>query len=250
MHHFAYRDGAMCAEDVALSAIAGAVGTPFYCYSSATIERHYRVFCDAFADVPALVCYAVKANSNQGVLATLARAGAGMDVVSEGELRRARAAGVPAQKIIFSGVGKTQAEMAHGLDEDILCFNVEFEPELEALSEVAVARGRRARIAIRVNPDVDARTHAKIATGSLKTSSASRFPAPARSTLAPTTAWRDRRRRRMHLGSQSQTSRLSTRPSRGSPISLAPCAATAMSLIISTSAAASVSPIATTTNRA
>ncbi len=165
MHHFAYRDGAMCAEDVALSAIAGAVGTPFYCYSSATIERHYRVFCDAFADVPALVCYAVKANSNQGVLATLARAGAGMDVVSEGELRRARAAGVPAQKIIFSGVGKTQAEMAHGLDEDILCFNVESEPELEALSEVAVARGRRARIAIRVNPDVDARTHAKIATG-------------------------------------------------------------------------------------
>jgi diaminopimelate decarboxylase len=165
MHHFAYRDGAMCAEDVELSAIARAVGTPFYCYSSATIERHYRVFSEAFADLPALVCYAMKANSNQAVLATLARAGAGMDVVSEGELRRARAVGVPAQKIIFSGVGKTRAEMALGLDEDILCFNVESEPELEILSQVAASRGRTARIAIRVNPDVDARTHAKISTG-------------------------------------------------------------------------------------
>jgi diaminopimelate decarboxylase len=165
MHHFTYRDGAMCAEDVELSAIARAVGTPFYCYSSATIERHYRVFSEAFADLPALVCYAMKANSNQAVLATLARAGAGMDVVSEGELRRARAVGVPAQKIIFSGVGKTRAEMALGLDEDILCFNVESEPELEILSQVAASRGRTARIAIRVNPDVDARTHAKISTG-------------------------------------------------------------------------------------
>jgi diaminopimelate decarboxylase len=165
MHHFAYREGAMCAEDVELSAIARAVGTPFYCYSSATIERHYHVFSEAFADLRALVCYAMKANSNQAVLATLARAGAGMDVVSEGELRRARAVGVPAQKIIFSGVGKTRAEMALGLDEDILCFNVESEPELEILSQVAASRGRTARIAIRVNPDVDARTHAKISTG-------------------------------------------------------------------------------------
>src|ERR1700732_778252 len=105
MHHFGYRDGVMHAEDIDLRAIASAVGTPFYCYSSATIERHYRVFCEAFADAPALVCYAMKANSNQGVLATLARAGAGMDVVSEGELRRARAAGVPAGEIIFSGAG-------------------------------------------------------------------------------------------------------------------------------------------------
>jgi diaminopimelate decarboxylase len=165
MHHFTYRDGAMCAEDVELSAIARAVGTPFYCYSSATIERHYRVFSEAFAELPALVCYAMKANSNQAVLATLARAGAGMDVVSEGDLRRARPVGVPAQKIIFSGVGKTRAEMALGLDEDILCFNVESEPELEVLSQVAASRGRTARIAIRVNPDVDARTHAKISTG-------------------------------------------------------------------------------------
>jgi diaminopimelate decarboxylase len=165
MHHFSYYDGAMRAEEVELSTIARAVGTPFYCYSSATIERHYRVFCEAFADIPSLVCYAMKANSNQGVLATLARAGVGMDVVSEGELRRARAAGVPAQKIIFSGVGKTRAEMELGLDEDILCFNIESEPELEVLSQVAVARGRVARIAVRVNPDVDARTHHKISTG-------------------------------------------------------------------------------------
>jgi diaminopimelate decarboxylase len=165
MHHFAYREGVMHAEDVDLREVAREVGTPFYCYSTATIERHYRVFSEAFADIEALVCYAMKANSNQAVLATLAQAGAGMDVVSEGELRRARAAGVPAQKIIFSGVGKTRAEMALGLDEDILCFNVESEPELEALSAVAVSRGRIARIAVRVNPDVDARTHHKISTG-------------------------------------------------------------------------------------
>ena len=165
MHHFAYRDGALFAEEVDLARIAEAVGTPFYCYSTATIERHFRVFSEAFADARALVCYAMKANSNQAVLTTLARLGAGMDVVSEGELRRARAAGVPGAKIIFSGVGKTRAEMALGLDEDIRCFNIESEPELEALSEVAASRGRRARIAIRVNPDVDARTHAKISTG-------------------------------------------------------------------------------------
>jgi diaminopimelate decarboxylase len=165
MHHFAYRGGALHAEDVPLAEIARTLGTPFYCYSSATIERHFAVFSAAFADRSALICYAMKANSNQAVLATLARLGAGMDVVSEGELRRARAAGVPADKIIFSGVGKTRAEMALGLDEGILCFNVESEPELETLSEVAAARGQRATIAMRVNPDVDARTHAKIATG-------------------------------------------------------------------------------------
>jgi diaminopimelate decarboxylase len=165
MHHFAYRDGKLFAEDVDLARIAEAVGTPFYCYSTATIERHFRVFSAAFADCRALICYAMKANSNQAVLATLARMGAGMDVVSEGELRRARAAGVPGPKIIFSGVGKTRGEMALGLDENIRCFNVESEPELEALSEVAASRGRRARIAIRVNPDIDARTHAKISTG-------------------------------------------------------------------------------------
>jgi diaminopimelate decarboxylase len=165
MHHFAYRGGALHAEDAPLADIAREVGTPFYCYSSATIERHFEVFRAAFADRTALICYAMKANSNQAVLTTLARLGAGMDVVSEGELRRARAAGVPGERIIFSGVGKTRAEMALGLDEGILCFNVESEPELETLSEVAAARGQIAPIAIRVNPDVDARTHAKIATG-------------------------------------------------------------------------------------
>jgi diaminopimelate decarboxylase len=165
MHYFFYRDGALFAEEVDLARIAEEVGTPFYCYSTATIERHFRVFSDAFVSARALVCYAMKANSNQAVLTTLARLGAGMDVVSEGELRRARAAGVPGSKIIFSGVGKTRAEMALGLDKDIRCFNVESEPELEALAEVAASRGRRARIAIRVNPDVDARTHAKISTG-------------------------------------------------------------------------------------
>ncbi|MBV8662244.1 MAG: diaminopimelate decarboxylase [Hyphomicrobiales bacterium] len=165
MHHFAYRGGALHAEDVDLARIAREVGTPFYCYSTATIERHFRVFSAAFAGSPALVCYAMKANSNQAVLTTLARLGAGMDVVSGGELRRARAAGVPGEKIIFSGVGKTREEMALALDERILCFNVESEPELEALSEVASARGQTAPISIRVNPDVDARTHAKISTG-------------------------------------------------------------------------------------
>ena len=165
MQHFAYRAGRLYAEDVDLAEIAREVGTPFYCYSSATLTRHFRVFSEAFAGQKALVCYAMKANSNQAVLKTLVNLGAGMDVVSEGELRRALAAGTPPEKIIFSGVGKTRAEMALGLETGIRCFNVESEPELEALSEVAAARNIRARIAIRVNPDVDARTHAKISTG-------------------------------------------------------------------------------------
>jgi diaminopimelate decarboxylase len=165
MHHFTYRDGRLHAEDVDLRHLADTFGTPFYCYSSATLERHYRVFTDAFAGTDALVCYAVKANSNQAVLATLGRLGAGMDIVSEGELRRALAAKVPAERIVFSGIGKTKDEMAAGLDAGILCFNVESEPELEALAEVAAAKGRRAPISVRVNPDVDARTHRKIATG-------------------------------------------------------------------------------------
>ncbi len=165
MHHFAYRDGVLHAEAVSLPALAQAVGTPFYCYSTATLERHYRVFAGAFADVPALVCYAMKANSNQAVLMTLARLGAGADVVSGGELRRARAAGIPPDKIMFSGVGKTAPELALAVDEGILCVNVESEPELELLSSIAVSKGRNADISIRVNPDVDAKTHHKIATG-------------------------------------------------------------------------------------
>src|SRR5215469_2159647 len=133
MHHFDYRDGALHAEGVDLAALAEAVGTPFYCYSTATIARHYRVFADAFADVPALVCYAMKANSNQAVVATLARLGAGADVVSAGELARARLAGVPRERIMFSGVGKTARELALAVDEGILCVNVESEPELDLL---------------------------------------------------------------------------------------------------------------------
>ncbi|WP_188607915.1 diaminopimelate decarboxylase [Chelatococcus reniformis] len=165
MRHFEYRGGVLHAEDVDLRRLADEVGTPFYCYATATLERHYRVFAEAFADVPSLVCYAVKANSNQAVLATLARLGAGMDIVSGGELSRALAAGVPGERIVFSGVGKTREEMADALQAGILCFNVESEPELEALSEVAAGLGRRAPVSIRVNPDVDAGTHAKISTG-------------------------------------------------------------------------------------
>jgi diaminopimelate decarboxylase len=165
MHHFDYRGGVLYAEDVALPAIAEAVGTPFYCYSDATLTRHYRVFSDAFAGMDAHVCYSIKANSNQAVLATLARLGAGMDIVSEGELRRARSAGVPGERITFSGVGKLKREIEAALDEDIFCFNVESEEELETISESARARNTNARIAIRINPDVDALTHAKIATG-------------------------------------------------------------------------------------
>ncbi|MBX9589651.1 MAG: diaminopimelate decarboxylase [Hyphomonadaceae bacterium] len=165
MHHFGYRGGVLHAEDVSLADIARDVGTPFYCYSTATLERHYRVLQQAFAGLDTLICYAVKANSNQAVIATLARLGAGMDVVSEGELRRARAAGVPADRIIFAGVGKTREEMAYALTEGIFGFNVESEPELTALSEVAAGLGRTARIALRINPDVDAKTHAKISTG-------------------------------------------------------------------------------------
>jgi|SRR5579862_322902 len=165
MHHFAYRNGVLHAEAVSLDTLAASVGTPFYCYSTATLTRHYQVFAGAFADVDALVCYAMKANSNQAVVATLARLGAGADVVSAGELKRARAAGVPADKIMFSGIGKTAAELALAIDEGILCINVESEPELEMLSAIAAGKGRSACVSVRVNPDIDARTHHKIATG-------------------------------------------------------------------------------------
>ncbi|MCX5571387.1 diaminopimelate decarboxylase [Kaistia nematophila] len=165
MNHFEYRDGALYAEDVAIADIAEAVGTPFYCYSTATLVRHFRVFREALAGLDTLVCYAVKANSNQAVLKTLVAEGAGMDVVSEGELRRALAAGCPPEKIVFSGVAKTAREIALALDTGILCFNVESEPELERISEIATAKGKIATISLRINPDVDAKTHAKITTG-------------------------------------------------------------------------------------
>ena len=165
MHHFHYREGRLQAEDVDLTGLAAEVGTPFYCYSSATLERHYRVFAEAFAGDDALVCFAMKANSNQAVLATLARRGAGMDIVSGGELHRALAAGVDPAKIVFSGVGKTRDEMVAALQAGIFCFNVESEPELAQLSETAVGLGLTAPVSVRVNPDVDAGTHAKISTG-------------------------------------------------------------------------------------
>jgi diaminopimelate decarboxylase len=165
MHHFAYRNGVLHAEAVDLNVLAEAVGTPFYCYSSATIERHYRVFAGAFADVDALICYAMKANSNQAVIATLARLGAGADVVSEGELLRARAAGIAPEKIMFSGVGKTARELALAVEQGILCVNVESEAELELLAAIAADKDRRVDISIRVNPDIDPKTHAKISTG-------------------------------------------------------------------------------------
>src|SRR5580658_8518557 len=144
MHHFAYRSGVLHAEQVDLVALAEAVGTPFYCYSDATLTRHYQVFAGAFADVDALVCYAMKANSNQAVIRTLAKLGAGADVVSQGELRRAREAGILPQKIMFSGVGKTARELALAVEEGILCVNVESEPELELLSTIAASKDARA----------------------------------------------------------------------------------------------------------
>jgi len=163
--HFLYRNGALHAEDVPIAGIAAEVGTPFYVYSTATLTRHFRLFDEALDPMPHLVCYAMKAASNQAILKTLAELGAGMDVVSGGEYARARAAGVPGERIVFSGVGKTREEMRAALEGGIRQFNVESEPEMRALSEIATSLGTIAPITVRVNPDVDAKTHAKIATG-------------------------------------------------------------------------------------
>jgi len=165
VNHFSYRDGVLHAEDVPLPTIAAEVGTPFYCYSTATLLRHYRVFGEAFAGLDCLTCYSVKANSNQAIIRTLVEAGAGLDVVSEGELRRALAAGCPREKIVFAGVGKTEREIAFAVETGILCFNVESEPELHAISDIAAGKNRTAAVSIRINPDIDARTHKKITTG-------------------------------------------------------------------------------------
>lgn len=165
MDHFLYKDGKLYAEDVPVGDIAAAVGTPFYCYSTATLQRHFRMFDEALSGMDHLVCYAMKAASNQAILRTLAAEGAGMDVVSGGEYARAKAAGVPGDRIVFSGVGKTRDEIQAVLAGGIRQFNVESEPEMVVLSELAVAMGTVAPITIRVNPDVDAKTHAKIATG-------------------------------------------------------------------------------------
>jgi diaminopimelate decarboxylase len=162
---FRYRHGVLHAEGVALPRIAKEVGTPCWIYSAAALEARYRAFTAAFSGLDALVCYSLKANSNQGIIATLGRLGSGVDVVSAGEMQRALAAGIPPSKIVFAGIGKTADEMAQALDAGILQFNVESEPELRLLSKVAMARKKTAPISLRVNPDVDARTHAKIATG-------------------------------------------------------------------------------------
>jgi diaminopimelate decarboxylase len=168
MNHFQYRNGVLCAEDIPLPELAAAVGTPFYCYSTATLQRHYRVFA---AGLPkdALIAFSVKANGNLAVIRTLGRLGAGADVVSGGELKKALAAGIPPNRIVFSGVGKTKDEMQLALEAGIYQFNVEGEPELEALSEVAASAGATAPITIRLNPDIDAKTHAKITTGTAET---------------------------------------------------------------------------------
>ena len=165
MDHFLYKNGVLHAEDVAIPEIVASVGAPFYVYSTATLTRHFQLFDDALADMDHLVCYAMKAASNQAILQTLAKLGAGMDVVSGGEYARARAAGVPGDRIVFSGVGKTRDEMRMALSGGIRQFNVESEPEMVVLSAVATELGVKAPITIRVNPDVDAKTHAKIATG-------------------------------------------------------------------------------------
>ena len=165
MHHFAYADGVLHAENVDLSMLADELGTPFYCYSTATLERHYRVFVDAFAGIDHALFYSMKANSNQAVVKTLTDLGAGVDVVSEGELRRGLALGLPGRRIVFSGVGKTAREMAIALKESIACFNVESESELELLNSIALRLGTRAPVSIRINPDIDAETHEKITTG-------------------------------------------------------------------------------------
>jgi diaminopimelate decarboxylase len=168
MNHFRYKNGVLCAENVPLTAIAEAVGTPFYCYSTATLTRHYQVFAAALPS-SALIAFSVKANGNLAVLKTLGNLGAGADVVSAGELKKALAAGIPGSRIVFSGVGKTKEEMRLGLDSGIYQFNVEGEPELAALNEVALSMNAKAPVTIRVNPDIDAKTHAKITTGTYET---------------------------------------------------------------------------------
>jgi len=168
MNHFQYRNGVLCAEEVPLDMLAERVGTPFYCYSTATLTRHYNVFAAALPK-SALIAFSVKANGNLGVLKTLGNLGAGADVVSAGELKKALAAGIPASRIVFSGVGKSREEMRLALEAGIYQFNVEGEPELELLNEVALSLSARAPVTIRVNPDIDAKTHAKITTGTYET---------------------------------------------------------------------------------
>ena len=160
-----YREARLYAEDVPVDSIADQLQTPVYCYSATALHQNYQSYIEQFKTDDALICYAVKANSNQAIIGALGKMGAGADVVSEGELRRALLAGIPAEKIVYSGVAKTSSEMRFALQQDIYQFNVESEPELELLNQVALSEGKRAPVAFRINPDIDARTHAKISTG-------------------------------------------------------------------------------------
>ena len=246
MHHFGYVNGVLHAEEVSIAAIAEEVGTPFYCYSTATLERHYRVFDDAFGNADHLIFYSMKANSNQAVVKTLADLGAGIDVVSEGELRRALALGIPGRKIVFSGVGKTAREMALALKERIACFNVESARELELLSSIAMRLGTRAPVAIRINPDVDAGTHAKITTGRADNKFGVSY-LQARSVYAEAAqAAGHRRRRHRHAHRQPDHRACAVRgrlPADGRSGDAA-CAPTATTFAISIWAAVSAFPIA------
>ncbi len=165
VHHFNHKNGVLHAENVAIPDLAAQFGTPFYLYSAATLRRHISVMRDAFSGINTLIAYAMKANSNQAILSLLAKEGAGADVVSLGELERAIAADIPPEKIVFSGVAKTRKEMQRGLELGIKCFNIESEPELSRLNEVATELGKTASVSVRINPNVDAKTHAKISTG-------------------------------------------------------------------------------------
>ena len=251
VHHFEYRDGLMHAEDVDLTDLAAEVGTPFYCYSSATLRRHMRVMREAFDGIETLLAYAMKANSNQAVLKVLAAEGAGADVVSGGELERAIAAGIPPHKIVFSGVAKTHAEMRRALELDIHCFNIESEPELERLSEVAAAMGATARVSVRINPNVDAMTHAKISTGKSENKFGIPVRARARRLCAHRRAARRDGGRRRHAYRQPdhrarpvlQRLRADGAARRRPPRRAATPSTTSMS------AAASASPITATTRR-
>ena len=252
MHHFDYRDGVLHAEAVNLVDLASAVGTPFYCYSTATLERHYRVFTEAFADVPALVCYALKANSNQAVIRTLARLGAGADVVSGGELKRARAAGIPPDKIMFSGVGKTDAELAlaHRRGHSLRQCRIR-RPNSTCCRRSLPARAAVVDISVRVNPDIDAKTHAKIATGK----SENKFGIPisrAREVYAHAARLPGlTRHRRRHAYRQPDHRPDAVRGCLRAAVRVRrrPCAPTATRSAMSISAAGSAFPIARTTSR-
>ena len=251
MNHFDYRNGVLHAEAVNLIELAEAVGTPFYCYSTATLERHYRVFIEAFAGEKVLVCYAMKANSNQSVLRTLAKLGAGADVVSGGELKRALAAGIPPERILFSGVGKTEAELRAALAADILCINIESEPELELLSRLAGETGKTARISVRDQSRRRCRHPCQDFNRQIR-EQVRRAAEPRARGLCPrreAARHQGHRRRRAYRQPDHRSGAAGNRLFGFSPISCRRCAPTAMPSRISISAAGSAFPITPTGKR-